>query len=66
MKKLSYNIKIKQAIEDLDISQRILADVSGVHESTLSLVIRGTYPTSKSMKGKICEALGMTEAQLFG
>ena len=60
-----YNIKLKQAIEDLNITQRILADVSEVHETILSQVIRGSYHPSDKMKTKIATALGLPLEGLF-
>ena len=61
---MSYEIKlmIKKLIEDNDITQKKLAQMSGVRESTISDIVRGTRTVINfEHLSKIAEALNVKD-----
>jgi transcriptional regulator with XRE-family HTH domain len=59
------NITFKVAILKSGLSQRELAKESGIHESIISLAVRGRYLLDQEQKKRIAEALDSDEAELF-
>ena len=47
------------------ITQRELADRSGLAESTISLICNNRYLADPIQRGRISEALGLPESKLF-
>lgn len=57
-KKYIVKLKVKEAIEKRDITQKKLAEMSGIRESTVSDIVRGTRTVINfEHLSKIAEAL---------
>lgn len=48
-----------------DWTQRRLAEVAGIHESTLSRIMRGRYVPDELEKAQIAKALGVSATEIF-
>lgn len=60
MKKKNYKVKlkVKELLEERNITQKKLAQISGIRESTISDIVRGTRTVIKfEHLSKIAEAL---------
>lgn len=60
MKKKNYkvNLKVKELLEERNITQKKLAQISGIRESTISDIVRGTRTVINfEHLSKIAEAL---------
>ena len=60
MKKKNYNVKlkVKELLEERNITQKKLAQISGIRESTISDIVRGTRTVINfEHLSKIAEAL---------
>lgn len=60
MKKKNYKVKlkVKELLEERNITQKKLAQISGIRESTISDIVRGTRTvTNFEHLSKIAEAL---------
>ena len=60
MKKKNYKVKlkVKELLEERDITQKKLAQISGIRESTISDIVRGTRTVINfEHLSKIAEAL---------
>ena len=60
MKKKNYKVKlkVKELLEELNITQKKLAQISGIRESTISDIVRGTRTVINfEHLSKIAEAL---------
>lgn len=59
------NFKLKMAIFENGTSQRDLAKTTGIHESVISMAIRGKYNLDQIQRAKISKAIGKAESELF-
>ena len=57
--------KLKLRLLQKGISQRQVAKVAGVHESTLSLIVTGKYLPNQNQIDKIARAVGEEPEELF-
>lgn len=58
MKKKNYKVKLKELLEERNITQKKLAQISGIRESTISDIVRGTRTVINfEHLSKIAEAL---------
>jgi transcriptional regulator with XRE-family HTH domain len=64
--KLQIAHNIKSFMKDAKKSQKELADYLGVHESTVSLWLRGTNSIDMGFLLKICEFLGLSLNDVYG
>ena len=61
-KKFVVKLKVKEALESRKLSQKKLADMSGIRESTISDIVRGTRTVINfEHLSKIAEALEVTD-----
>ena len=61
-KKFVVKLKVKEALESRKLSQKKLAEMSGIRESTISDIVRGTRTVIKfEHLSKIAEALEVTD-----
>lgn len=61
-KKYTVKLKVKDAIELRNIKQKELAELSGIRESTISDIVRGTRTVINfEHLSKIAEALAITD-----
>lgn len=61
-KKYVVKLKVKEALDKRKLSQKKLAEMSGVRESTISDIVRGTRTVINfEHLSKIAEALGVTD-----
>ena len=61
-KKFVVKLKVKEALESRKLSQKKLAEMSGIRESTISDIVRGTRTVINfEHLSKIAEALGVTD-----
>lgn len=61
-KKYVVKLKVKDALEKRELSQKRLADMSGIRESTISDIVRGTRTVINfEHLSKIAEALEITD-----
>lgn len=58
------NIKLKVAIMKAGVSQRNLSKKTGIHESVISLAVRGRYLLDKEQKKRIAGVLNCDEEEL--
>ena len=57
-----FRLKIKQLLEDRNMTQRDLADMTGLREAAISEMINGTRTViNKSHIAKIMDALDLTD-----
>jgi transcriptional regulator with XRE-family HTH domain len=62
MNKYVVKLKVKEAIEERGITQKKLAEMSGIRESTISDIVRGTRTVINfEHLSKIAEALEVTD-----
>lgn len=55
-------LKVKEALENRELSQKKLAELSGIRESTISDIVRGTRTVINfEHLSKIAEALNVTD-----
>ena len=57
--------KLKIVILEKGLTQKIVAQKAGIHESTLSQIARGTYAPSTDQKSIIAEVVGENKDVLF-
>ena len=61
-KKFIVKLKVKEALESRKLSQKKLAEMSGIRESTISDIVRGTRTVINfEHLSKIAEALEVTD-----
>ena len=61
-KKFVVKLKVKEALESRKLSQKKLAEMSGIRESTISDIVRGTRTVINfEHLSKIAEALDVTD-----
>lgn len=61
-KKFVVKLKVKEALESRKLSQKKLAEMSGIRESTISDIVRGTRTVINfEYLSKIAEALEVTD-----
>ena len=61
-KKFVVKLKVKEALESRKLSQKKLAEMSGIRESTISDIVRGTRTVINiEHLSKIAEALEVTD-----
>ena len=61
-KKFVVKLKVKEALESRKLSQKKLAEMSGIRESTISDIVRGTRTVINfEQLSKIAEALEVTD-----
>lgn len=61
-KKYVVKLKVKEALEKRELSQKKLAEMSGIRESTISDIVRGTRTVINfEHLSKIAEALEVTD-----
>ena len=61
-KKYVVKLKVKDALEKRELSQKRLAEMSGIRESTISDIVRGTRSVINfEHLSKIAEALEITD-----
>lgn len=61
-KKYVVRLKVKEALENRQLSQKKLAELSGIRESTISDIVRGTRTVINfEHLSKIAEALEVTD-----
>lgn len=61
-KKFVVKLKVKEALESRKLSQKKLAEMSGIRESTISDIVRGTRTVINFKHlSKIAEALEVTD-----
>lgn len=61
-KKFVVKLKVKEALESRKLSQKKLAEMSGIRESTISDIVRGTRTgINFEHLSKIAEALEVTD-----
>ena len=61
-KKYVVKLKVKDALEKRELSQKRLAEMSGIRESTMSDIVRGTRTVINfEHLSKIAEALEITD-----
>ena len=61
-KKFVVKLKVKEALESRKLSQKKLAEMSGIRESTISDIVRGTRTVINfEHLSKITEALEVTD-----
>ena len=61
-KKYVVKLKVKEALDKRDLSQKKLAEMSGIRESTISDIVRGTRTVINfEHLSKIAEALKVTD-----
>ena len=61
-KKFVVKLKVKEALESRKLSQKKLAEMSGIRESTISDIVRGTRTVINfEHLAKIAEALEVTD-----
>lgn len=61
-KKYVIKLKVKDALEKRELSQKRLAEMSGIRESTISDIVRGTRTVINfEHLSKIAEALEITD-----
>jgi len=60
------NLKLIMAIHESDLSQRDLARSIGIHESVISMVVRGKYNLEYEQQVKIANCLRKPVEHLFG
>ena len=61
-KKYVVKLKVKEALDKRELSQKKLADMSGIRESTISDIVRGTRTVINFEHiSKIAEALKITD-----
>lgn len=61
-KKFVVKLKVKEALESRKLSQKKLAEMSGIRESTISAIVRGTRTVINfEHLSKIAEALEVTD-----
>jgi transcriptional regulator with XRE-family HTH domain len=60
------NTELKKILIDRGLTQRELARATGMHEVTLSLIIRGVYVPSGDQQERIARILGKDTKFLFG
>ena len=61
-KKYVVKLKVKDALEKRELSQKRLAEMSGIRESTISDIVRGTRTVINfEYLSKIAEALEITD-----
>ena len=61
-KKYVVKLKVKDALEKRELSQKRLAEMSGIRESTISDIVRGTRTVINfEHLSKIAEALEITD-----
>lgn len=61
-KKYVVKLKVKDALEKRELSQKRLAEMSGIRESTISDIVRGTRTVINfEHLSKIAEALDITD-----
>lgn len=61
-KKFVVKLKVKEALESRKLSQKKLAEMSGIRESTISDIVRGTRKVINfEHLSKIAEALEVTD-----
>lgn len=60
--KYAVRLKVKEAIEERGITQKKLAEISGIRESTISDIVRGTRTVINfEHLSKIAEALDVND-----
>lgn len=61
-RKYVVRLKVKEAIETREITQKKLSEISGIRESTISDIVRGTRTVINfEHLSKIAEALNITD-----
>ena len=61
-KKYAVKLKVKEALDKRELSQKRLAEMSGIRESTISDIVRGTRTVINfEHLSKIAEALEITD-----
>lgn len=60
-KKYLVKLKVKEAIEERGITQKKLAEMSGIRESTVSDIVRGRTVINFEHLSKIAEALEVSD-----
>ena len=64
-KRAIMNTKFKLAIMEAGLSQRDLAKETGIHESLISMAVRGRYVFDGDQKRKIAKELRRPISQIF-
>jgi len=59
------NGMLKLAIFENGISQRELAKKTGIHESFISMAVRGKFNLDPVQKAKIAKAIGRSQNEIF-
>ncbi len=59
------NLQLKLAILENGLSQRELARKTGIHESFISMAVRGKYNLDEIQRAKIAKAIGKPEKEIF-
>ncbi len=59
------DVKLKVAIFENGFSQRELAKRTGIHESFISMAVRGKYNLDEIQRAKIAKAIGKPEKEIF-
>lgn len=62
---MSKNLKLKSSRAAKDMSQKDLADATGVTRQTINAIEKGDYNPSINLCISICKVLGKTLDQLF-
>lgn len=62
---MSKNLKLKAARAERDMTQKALADASGVSRQTINAIEQGEYNPTIKLCLTICRALGKTLDELF-
>lgn len=66
MKKPEKNKNLKGLIFASGITQRKLAQKTGIHENLISLIVHGRYIPNSKEQGKIAAALNCFVSDIFG
>ena len=57
--------KLKIAILEKGLTQKVVAQRAGIHESTLSQIARGIYQPNQHQRSMISEVVGEKQDELF-
>ena len=58
--------RLREAMNDIGIKQRELADQAKIHETSVSQYVNGTHAPSNISAGKLAEVLGVSPVWLMG
>ena len=62
---MGLNWKLKKVIFENGMSQRELAKKAGIHESLISMAVRGKYNLDGVQRAKVAKAIGKPEDEIF-